>query len=57
VAGNVKADAAFTLARALEIAARQGQQECLGQALALADAVEKMLEAAQQRVAGAGGSR
>ena len=57
VAGNVKADAAFTLARALEIAARQGQQECLGQALALADAVEEMLEAAQQRVAGAGGSR
>jgi signal transduction histidine kinase/HPt (histidine-containing phosphotransfer) domain-containing protein len=57
VAGNVKADAAFTLARAVEIAARQGQQECLGQALALADAVEKMLEAAQQRVAGAGGSR
>jgi signal transduction histidine kinase/HPt (histidine-containing phosphotransfer) domain-containing protein len=57
VAGNVKADAAFTLARAVETAARQGQQECLGQALALADAVEKMLEAAQQRVAGAGGSR
>jgi signal transduction histidine kinase/HPt (histidine-containing phosphotransfer) domain-containing protein len=57
VAGNVKADAAFTLARTVEIAARQGQQECLGQALALADAVEKMLEAAQQRVAGAGGSR
>jgi CheY-like chemotaxis protein/nitrogen-specific signal transduction histidine kinase len=57
VAGNVKADAAFALARAVETAARQGQQECLGQALALADAVEKMLEAAQQRVAGAGGSR
>ena len=57
VAGNVKADAAFTLARTVEIAARQGHQECLGHALALADAVEKMLEAAQQRVAGAGGSR
>jgi signal transduction histidine kinase/ActR/RegA family two-component response regulator/HPt (histidine-containing phosphotransfer) domain-containing protein len=57
VAGNVKADAAFALARAVETAARQGQQECLGQALALADAVEKMLEAAQLRVAGAGSSR
>jgi signal transduction histidine kinase/HPt (histidine-containing phosphotransfer) domain-containing protein len=57
VAGNVKADTAFALARAVETAARQGQQECLEQAMALADAVEKMLEAAQQRVAGAGGPR
>ena len=57
MAGNVKADTAFALARAVETAARQGQQECLEQAMALADAVEKMLEAAQQRVAGAGGPR
>jgi signal transduction histidine kinase/HPt (histidine-containing phosphotransfer) domain-containing protein len=50
VAGNVKADAAFALARAVETAARQGQQACLGEALALAAAVEQMLAAARQRV-------
>lgn len=56
VAGNVRADAAFALARAVETAARQGQEEGLHQAAALADAVEKMLEAARKRVAGASGS-
>ena len=50
VAGNVKADAAFALARAVETAARQGQQACLGDAVALAAAVEQMLAAARQRV-------
>jgi signal transduction histidine kinase/HPt (histidine-containing phosphotransfer) domain-containing protein len=50
VAGNVKADAAFALARAVETAARQGQQACLGDAEALAAAVEQMLAAARQRV-------
>ena len=50
VAGNVKADVAFALARAVETAARQGQQACLGDAVALAAAVEQMLAAARQRV-------
>ena len=50
VAGNVKADAAFALARSVESAARQGHRECLEQAVALAEAVEQMLAAARQRV-------
>ena len=50
VAGNVKADAAFALARSVESAAHQGYRECLEQAVALAEAVEQMLAAARQRV-------
>jgi signal transduction histidine kinase/HPt (histidine-containing phosphotransfer) domain-containing protein len=50
VAGNVKADAAFALARSVESAAHQGHRECLEQAVALAEAVEQMLAAARQRV-------
>jgi HPt (histidine-containing phosphotransfer) domain-containing protein len=50
VAGNVKADAAFALARSVESAAHQGRRECLEQAVALAEAVEQMLAAARQRV-------
>lgn len=51
VAGNVKADAAFSLARATETAAREGRDECRALALQLADTVEQVMEAARQRLA------
>lgn len=51
VAGNVKADAAFALARATETAAREGRDECRALAVQLADVVEQVLEAARQRLA------
>ncbi len=50
VAGNLRAEAAFAVARSVENAARQGHRECLDQALVLAEAVEQMLAAARQRV-------
>jgi CheY-like chemotaxis protein len=51
VAGNVKADAAFALARSTEMAAREAREECRDLALELADTVEQVLEAARQRLA------
>jgi HPt (histidine-containing phosphotransfer) domain-containing protein len=50
VAGNLRAEAAFAVARKVEKAAREADRECLEQALYLAEAVEQMLAAARQRV-------
>jgi CheY-like chemotaxis protein len=51
VAGNVKADDAFALARATELAAREGRQECREMALQLAGIVEQVMDAARERLA------